>query len=161
MENWHDFFVAELGAAAAFAGLLFVSLSVNEARILNFPGLAERGLQALTALFLVFVVATFALTPDQTPQRLGIEALAASVLQIIFQTRSQISVQRITEIAYRRSLFALAVLAQFGSALFAFGSVLMLTRGDWVGVQAFVPATIIAFGMAGVVAWVLLIEINR
>jgi hypothetical protein len=49
MEKWHDFFVGELGAAAGFAGLLFVSLSVNEARIIQFGGLAERGSQALTS----------------------------------------------------------------------------------------------------------------
>jgi hypothetical protein len=161
MENWQDFFVAELGAAAAFAGLLFVSLSVNEARILQFGGLAERGLQALTSLFLVFVVATCALTPDQTPQRLGAETLVASVLQIAFQTCSQFIGHRLTEKAYRRSLLVLALVAQFGSGLFVAGSLMMIVRGDWLGLQTFVPGTIIAFGMSGVVAWVLLVEINR
>jgi hypothetical protein len=161
MEKWHDFFAAELGASAAFAGLLFVSLSVNEARILQYGGLPERGSQALTSLFLVFVVATLALTPDQTPQQLGAETLVASILQMIFQTWSQVIGHRLTEKAYRRSLLFLALLAQVGSALFALGSLLMLTYGNWSGLQAFVPGTIIAFAMAGVVAWVLLIEINR
>ena len=62
MEAWHDFFVGELGAAAALAGLLFVSLSVNQERILKLPGLAQRGIQGLTSLFLVF-----AIDPRQEP----------------------------------------------------------------------------------------------
>jgi hypothetical protein len=161
MENWHDYFVAELGAAAGFAGLLFVSLSVNESRILQYGGLAERGLQALTSLFLVFVVATVALTPDQTPLRLGTETLIASVFQIAYQTYSQFIGQRLTEKRYRRSLFYLALLAQFGSVMFLVGSVLILIRGDWIGLQAFVLGTIVAFAMSGFIAWILLIEINR
>ena len=64
MGNWHDFLVAELGASAKFTGLLFVSLSVNQTRILQFGGLPERGLQALTSIFLVFIIATLALAPD-------------------------------------------------------------------------------------------------
>jgi len=34
VKSWNVFFTAELTAAAAFAGLLFVSLSVNQKRIL-------------------------------------------------------------------------------------------------------------------------------
>jgi len=161
MEKWHDFFVGELGAAAGFAGLLFVSLSVNEARIIQFGGLAERGSQALTSLFLVFVVATLALTPDQYPRWFGAETLAATVVQIGFQTRTQIIAQRLTEKTYRGSLLLIALFAQFGSALFLFGSVQMIVYNDWIGLQCFVPGTIIAFTVAAILAWVLLIEINR
>src|SRR5271170_3058358 len=100
MEKWQVFFVAELGASAGFAGLLLVSLSVNESRILQFGGLAERGLQALSSLFLVFVVATLALTLEQTPQRLGIETLTAAILQITFQTYCQIVGHRLTQQQY-------------------------------------------------------------
>ena len=111
MDPWHEFFVAEVGAAASFAGLLFVSLSVNESRILQFGGLAERGLQALSSLFLVFVAATLALTPEQTPLRLGIETLTAAILQITFQTYCQIVGHRLTQQQYRRSLPYLGSLA--------------------------------------------------
>jgi multisubunit Na+/H+ antiporter MnhF subunit len=159
--NWHDFFVAELGASAGFAGLLFVSLSVNQTRIFQYGGLPERGLQALTSLFLVFIIATLALAPDQPPRLLGVETLSAALLQTVLQTRLQILGLRLTDKTYRRSLLYLALLAQCGSATFAVGSVMIVARGDWIGLYWFIPGTIVAFATAGFVAWILLIEINR
>jgi hypothetical protein len=150
--NWHDFFVAQLGASAGFAGLLFVSMSVNQARILQYGGLPERGLQALTSLFLVFVVATLTLAPDQPPRLLGAETLIAVALQAVLQTRLQILGHRLTDKTYRRSLIYLASLAQCGTAMFAVGSALMVVRGDWGGLYWFIPGTIIAFATAGFVA---------
>ena len=58
MDAWSNFFIGELGAAAAFAGLLFVSVSVNLAKILELGRLADRGLEALIMLFLTVVVAS-------------------------------------------------------------------------------------------------------
>ena len=65
-------------------------MSVNQARILQYGGLPERGLQALTGLFLVFVVATLALAPDQPPRLFGAETFAVVALQAVIQTRLQI-----------------------------------------------------------------------
>ncbi len=47
MEPWANFFLGELGASAALAGLLFVSLSVNQSRILELGRIAARGMAAL------------------------------------------------------------------------------------------------------------------
>jgi hypothetical protein len=41
-ELWHDLFVAVAGAAAALAGLVFVAVSINVERILQYKGLPER-----------------------------------------------------------------------------------------------------------------------
>jgi hypothetical protein len=161
MGNWHDFFVAELGASAGFAGLLFLSLSVNQSRILQYGGLPERGLQALTSLFFVFIIATVALAPDQPPRVFGVGTLSAALLQIVIQTPLQILSHRLTDKIYRRSLVYLALLAQLGSAMFVVGSAIIVARGDWIGLYFFVPGTIIAFATAAFVAWILLIEINR
>ena len=57
MDGWANFFLGQLGASAALAGLLFVSVSVNQARILELGRMADRGLEALVTLFLVTVVA--------------------------------------------------------------------------------------------------------
>ncbi len=78
MESWQNFFLGELGASAALAGLLFVSLSVNQARILALPSLPERGIQALMALFLVLFVSSVMLIPGQAPFVAGLEILVLS-----------------------------------------------------------------------------------
>ncbi len=71
MEPWANFFLGELGASAALAGLLFVSLSVNQSRILELGRIAEPGLEALIMLALVLVVSSLALVTAQTPRLFG------------------------------------------------------------------------------------------
>src|SRR5271163_772183 len=75
MDAWSGFFLGELGAAAALAGLLFVSLSVNQSRILALGRTADRGLEALAMLFLVLVVTSLPLIPGQPLRLLGVEIL--------------------------------------------------------------------------------------
>jgi hypothetical protein len=74
MEAWSNFALGELGAAAALAGLLFVSISVNQERILELGRMADRGLEALTILFLVIVVTSLMLVPGQLLRLLGGES---------------------------------------------------------------------------------------
>ena len=52
-QGWESFFVAEAGAAAALAGLLFVAVSINLGRILSIHGLSGRAAEALLILFCV------------------------------------------------------------------------------------------------------------
>jgi modulator of FtsH protease len=73
--EWNSFFQGELGAAAALAGLLFVSVSVNQTRILELGRMADRGLEALMMLLMVLVVASLPLVPGQPPHWLGAEIL--------------------------------------------------------------------------------------
>lgn len=52
---WKDFFVAVSGVAAAFAGLLFVGISINLARIIAVPGISGRAGETLIFLGAVLV----------------------------------------------------------------------------------------------------------
>jgi hypothetical protein len=161
MEPWHDFLVAEVGAAAALAGLLFVSLSVNQTRILQYPGLTQRGIQALSSLFLVFALATLALAPDQRPRSFGAAALALAVLQTAILARLQIGSWRASERPYRRASLGSFVIGQAASWSLLIGSALIVVRDDWSGLAWYPPGVVLAFAFAGVISWVLLIEIER
>ena len=71
--EWESLFVAEAGASAALAGLLFVALSINLERILKGTGLPGRAGEAIVLLLTVLVVSTFGLVPGQSPRVPGAE----------------------------------------------------------------------------------------
>jgi cation transport ATPase len=153
-EAWHDFFVAEAGAAAAFAGLLFVSMSVNQTRILQYAGLPERGLLALVLLFLAFAVATVGLAPGQDARTLGAETLIFAAGAVAFQTPLQIRGYRATMAEYRRGYLGMAILAQLSAWAFAIGAVWLVAADNYSALYWFVVAMILTFGSAGFIAWV-------
>lgn len=78
-----------MGAAAALAGLLFVSVSVNQAKILQLGRMADRGLEALSMLLLVLVVASLPLVPGQPPRLLGGEIFVVAALTLVATVRLQ------------------------------------------------------------------------
>src|SRR5277367_3981368 len=86
IQGWHDFFVAEAGASAALAGLLFVAMSINLTRILEYRHLPSRAVEALLALLSVLVIATFALVPGQSKLVYGIEIAATGLVIWATQT---------------------------------------------------------------------------
>ena len=66
MNAWESFVVAEVGASAVLAGLVFVGLSINLDKIIADPGLPGRALEALVALTVVLVVSSLLLVPGQS-----------------------------------------------------------------------------------------------
>ncbi len=161
MESWQNFFLGELGASAALAGLIFVSLSVNQARILELASLPERGLQALLALFLVLLVSSVMLVPAQGPPAVGMEIIALAAIHIVSLFLIQRTEIRCIAIEYRHNAVRMAVLSQLAAWPFAAAGGLLVARDDWAGLYVLVPATLLSFAVAGFNAWVLLIEINR
>ena len=89
--EWSDLFVAAAGASAALAGLLFVAVSINVERILQYRGLPERALEALALLLGVLVISIIGLIPGQDHVALGIEllltGLAAGGAILVFTQR--------------------------------------------------------------------------
>ena len=158
IEHWHDFFVAEAGAAAALAGLLFVAVSINLSHILQFPHLPTRAIEALAALLSVLMIATFGLIPDQPPQALGYEAAAAGAAFLAIQFFTLLTSHKAIAkyVNWRQhAFFNLAPPLPF------FVGGILLALGDMSGLYWFVPGVLLSF-LAGVVgAWVLLIEIQR
>jgi modulator of FtsH protease len=77
--DWTAMFAASAGASAALTGLLFVAVSVNIERILDFSGLPERALQTLLMLLSAVIISLAVLIPGQSAAALGVELLALSV----------------------------------------------------------------------------------
>ncbi len=75
MEGWSDFFIAATGAAAALAGTLLVTMSINIARILAQDTLPARAANTLVIVGSGLVVSSFALMPWSSTGVLGWYAL--------------------------------------------------------------------------------------
>ena len=64
IEHWHDFFVAQAGAGAALAGLVFVAISINLQRLLTTRAVQGRAIEALALLVSLLIVGLAALIPQ-------------------------------------------------------------------------------------------------
>jgi hypothetical protein len=159
--DWSNFCLGELGAAAALAGLLFVSVSVNQARILQLGRMADRGLEALAMLLLVVVVASLPLVPWQPARLLGGEILVAATTVLFFVSRLERAYLRTVEPQYRPASTRMVALNRVAVTVIALAGVALIWRGDAAGMYLLPPGILLSFLAAGANSWVLLIEINR
>jgi modulator of FtsH protease len=157
--EWTDLFVATAGASAALAGLVFVAVSINIQRILEFPGLPERALETILLLMVVLLVSIVGLIPGQGHVALGVELLVVSLAVggAIFRlptVRSDVKdeprVWLLSRWVVRVSAMAPLVIAGVSLLAESGGGLYWLVAG-------------IAFAVTGAVAnaWVLLVEILR
>ncbi len=161
MGSWNAFFTGELTAASAFAGLLFVSLSVNQARILEAGRLADRGLEALMILLLVVIAASVALIPGQPVRLVGGEIGGAGLFTLGVGLRLQSLYMPTTEARYRRRATRLTWMNRAAVGAIGLGGVLLAATGDLRSLYIVPPGMLLSFFCAGISAWILLIEINR
>jgi hypothetical protein len=155
---WSELFVASAGASAALTGLLFVAVSVNIERILEFPGLPERALQTLMLLLSAVVISLVGLIPGQGPTALGAELLVASVG---FAAAIGWMLTRTVPGAHeheRAALHLAYVLPGTLSPVIAAVSLLAGAGGGLYWVAAGIVGAILG---ASVNAWVLMVEILR
>jgi hypothetical protein len=161
LDSWSNFFLGELGASAALAGLLFVSVSVNQTRILALGRMADRGLEALAMLFLVIVVASLPLVPGQPLRLLGAEILAAGIATIAAVVPLQRAYLGSTQPIYLRQTSRMVGINRLAVGLVALAGAVVACRGDGIGLYFLPPGILLTFIASGANAWVLLIEINR
>jgi hypothetical protein len=158
LQAWHDFFVAQAGASAALAGLLFVAISINLARILEFTSLPVRAAEAFLSLLSVLAVSTFALVPGQSLRACGLEIGASGTLLWVLQTFSMVSVWKVSHPQARSIARVLA--NQLPPLPFVAAGVLLFL-GYSKGMYWTVPGVLLSFTAGLFGAWILLIEIQR
>jgi hypothetical protein len=156
--DWHDFFMGSLGASAALTGLLFVAISMNLSAILKYPHLPGRAAASLTVLISVLVVSTFALAPGQSMRVLGLEIAVSGALAVLIALLCSTRKRSPSEPLWW-TLEPLILLQLPGWALLAGG--LSLWAGGGGGFYWVLAGTILAFVVAALNSWVLLVEILR
>jgi hypothetical protein len=160
MGGWDNFFLAEVGASAALAGLLFVGVSLNLTKILNYPWLPGRALEALVLLLTVLVVSSLMLVPGQPRQLLGGEVLIVGLANWLMITRLHLQAWRIIDASFSRPLAGRVACVQAASLPFIVGGITLMLQSD-AGYYWLAAGMLGSFVVAVLNAWVLLVEINR
>lgn len=161
MEGWGEFFVAEVGAAAALAGLLVVAISINIEKIMAMPTLPPRAAQTLIIIGAALVLASLGLFPRQPLAIFGWEAVAtglAVVLTGILEVRNLFARRDKSDPLFW-TLYPLALVIITALPPLIGGSLLIAGNDGgvyWIGV-----GIIIAFLTVLQGGWVLLVEILR
>jgi hypothetical protein len=158
--DWSNFLVTEAGASAALAGLIFVSISINLTKIIEYPDVASRAGEALSLLMGTLFICTVALAPNQPQKLLGAEFLIVGGLLWVLTVSLHVGQFRRRDqrpwwwLASRAFVCNCATLS-----LCIAGISLMLAHPS--GMYWLIPGCVFSFVAATTIAWVLLIEIVR
>ena len=157
---WANFFVAEVGAAAALSGLVIVAISINLQRILSFPQLPGRAAEMLMMLVGALLACSFGLMPAQPLKLLGVEVIATGLLMtvapMVIQAR-QIPLMKTQPLTWWIWRFLIALCA--GVPVLIGGLCLAAGAGGglyWVAIGVMLTLAATVWN-----AWVLLVEILR
>ena len=160
LSEWQTLLALQGGAAVTLTGLVFVAVSLNLSRIMNFPGLPGRAGESLLQLLQVFFISTAALIPRQPLTVLGIEVLLIVSLSWMAQTVGQIRYAKSRADHPWSWLMTRVVFTQLATVPFWIAGIDLLL-GGFSAVYWIVPGFVFSFTAAVISAWVLLIEILR
>jgi hypothetical protein len=158
--DWSGFGGAVAAATAALTGLLFVAVSINMDRILEFAGLPARAGQTLLLFSTPLFTGLLLVVPGQPAAALGGEflllGLAVMAFHLVTDIRAPRSEQE-TRMSWLVSRRLPAVLN--GGCVAVAGLTLLIQAGG--GFYWLVPASLLAVFFGLINAWVLLVEIKR
>ncbi len=162
---WNDFFVANAGAAAALAGLVFVGVSINADEIIASKRLIGRALEAFAMLTSVLIISAIGLTPDVGSTGYGIALVVVGlVLELVCGYHQLRSLPRfggeVDPRTPKGSNLARITISQIAILSFLVGGVTLVAEGGG-GLYWLVPMVVLGYTAALTNAWVLLIEIRR
>jgi len=160
LDAWSNFFVAEAGAAAALCGLLFVALSINLARILEYPHLPGRAAESLAMLVGALILCSLGLVPGQPARWLGAEILACGLPMWLFPTVNRLRAGAGFKPDRLWKLIVPPLLGQAATLPIVVAGVALIA--GHAGALYLVPLAVMFCFLAAVLnAWVLLVEIMR
>jgi hypothetical protein len=157
---WMTFALAISAASATLAGLVFVAVSINLKRILEFPNLPGRAAQTLILFATPLVTGLFLVVPGQSRVAVAWElliiGLAIGAGQLVIDTRSPRSDQEepLTWIVGR----VFPGVSSCGCLVISGATLLAQVAG---GLYWLVPSVLLAIIFGLINAWVLLVEILR
>jgi hypothetical protein len=157
--RWTSYFVAQVGAAAALSGLLFVAVSINLEHVLAYRWLPGRAAETVVVLVDVLLVAGFVLVPGQSRQVLGAEIALVALVAWAIPVALQIQSRRHEDLP-ARWVWSRVLLAQLATLPFIVAG-LSLLAGHGGGLYWTVAGSLFSFTAAVAGAWVLLVEIKR
>lgn len=160
MQAWANFFVAEAGASAALAGLIFVGVSLNLTKILAGMALPNRALEALILLLTILIVSSLMLVPGQPISAVGVEILLVGLILWVILLYFDVRSVRSSEPEFRRVIIFSMMIDQVTALPYVIAGVVTLIQGEG-GLYWLVPALLMSFIKAIMDAWILLVEINR
>lgn len=157
---WTGFAATVAAVAATLVGLLFVAVSINLRRILEYPNLPGRAGQTLITFATALVVTLFVLVPGQGRTALGWELLITGLailgVQLVIDHRAGRSEYE-THYSWLLTRVFPAIVG-CGCVIIAGASLLAAGGG---GLYWLVPAVLVSIVSGLSNAWVLLIEILR
>ena len=160
-QGWEELFLAEAGASAALAGLLFVAVSINLERIISIRSLPGAALATIVLLVAVLTVSTFALVPEQPRWVLGSEVLVVGIAA--WSTVTGISLRGLRAPIPNQPRFVpliSVVVTQAATLPMVVAGVSLLVEAGG-GLYWLVPGVAFSLVVAVVNAWVLLVEVVR
>lgn len=165
MDEWHDFFLAQAGAAGVLTGLIFVGVSINLEKIVSQSGygLPGRAAEALILLVAVLTASILLLVPGQGTNLIGAEVLVVGLVAWGWVLAIQLMRLRgwQTMPSWLRGPFVLRVaLAQIATLPLVAAGIVVLA-GGLGGLYWLVAGMVFSILVALFDAWVLLVEINR
>ena len=160
MPGWDTFFAAQVAASATLAGLLFVGVSLNLAKILENPSLPNRALAGGCLLMAILIISSMMLMPGQTSGIRGGEILLVGCSVWFVGSRIDLESIRKSTAEYRHHFIRHSILVQIAICPYLVGGLLVLF-GHESGFYWVAAAMMLSLLAACFEAWVLLVEINR
>lgn len=159
VDGWNEFLFANLGAAAALMGLLFVAVSINLKQILKVDWLPSRAGESVAFLLNVVLVDCVLLVPGLTTSQYGWAVLALS--GGLWLTMSALRLLGgVPSGPWRANFVVAAGLGQLATLPFVACGVTLVTGTGW-GLYWNVVGTVLAYVAAVGNGWILMVEILR